>query len=377
MAVSVYFNRVKYTPTLGGTGDFVTSAAVSGFRTPATGSIPDGSIVSYVAFSSDQSQWETGQGAYTSATTTLARTTVRESSNAGAKVNFTTAPVVALDFQAQDITNLPPIAINGATIGTNGLAVTGTAIISGNMTLGSTALLLWSTDATLSRNAAGIIQFGTTAANAAGSLLATNGTFTGGTLVADNGAAAVSPFIVKDNGTAVFTIADGGSITATSNFVALGLIGVGNNGGFARGFISGTSTTSMVLWDSSASDFGRLQFGGTTSSFPSIGRSTTRLIVQLADGTAGGGINFSTAAVLSMASGTNQRAGNASLVGGTVTVSNTTVTANTVVILTRKTSGGTIGTAITYTLSAGASFTVNSDNILDTSTFSYMLIEVP
>lgn len=90
-----------------------------------------------------------------------------------------------------------------------------------------------------------------------------------------------------------------------------------------------------------------------------------------------GALKMATAAPLSVASGTNQRAGNLTLVGGTLVVNNTTVTANTIVMLTRKTSGGTIGTAITYTLSAGTSFTVTSDNILDTSTFSYLLVEVP
>jgi hypothetical protein len=89
------------------------------------------------------------------------------------------------------------------------------------------------------------------------------------------------------------------------------------------------------------------------------------------------GIVMAVAKALSVSSGSNQRAGNATLVGGTITVNNTTVTANTVLMLTRKTSGGTIGTAITYTLSAGNSFTINSDNILDTSTFSYFMIEVP
>lgn len=84
-----------------------------------------------------------------------------------------------------------------------------------------------------------------------------------------------------------------------------------------------------------------------------------------------------TANGLSIVSGTNQRAGNAVLVAGTVTVANTTVTVNTIVMLTRKTSGGTPGTLITYTVSAGASFTINSDSALDTSTFSYFLIEVP
>lgn len=75
--------------------------------------------------------------------------------------------------------------------------------------------------------------------------------------------------------------------------------------------------------------------------------------------------------------GANKRAGNIALIAGTITVANTTVTADTLVMLTRKTAGGTIGTAITYTLFVGTSFTINSDNPLDTSTFSYFLIENP
>lgn len=67
--------------------------------------------------------------------------------------------------------------------------------------------------------------------------------------------------------------------------------------------------------------------------------------------------------------------GNATLVAGTVTVSTTAVKTASVVMLTRKTSGGTIGTAITYTISNGVSFTINSDNILDTSTFSWLIVD--
>lgn len=84
-----------------------------------------------------------------------------------------------------------------------------------------------------------------------------------------------------------------------------------------------------------------------------------------------------TGKVLAMSSGANQRAGNIALIGGTIAVANTTVQANTVVLLTRKTSGGTIGTSITYTVTAGVGFTITSDNILDTSTFTYVLIDVP
>lgn len=79
---------------------------------------------------------------------------------------------------------------------------------------------------------------------------------------------------------------------------------------------------------------------------------------------------------LQLQSGSGARAGNATLVGGSATVTNTTVTANTLVLLTRKATGGTIGMAVTYSVSAGVSFTISSDNVLDTSTYSYMLVEV-
>lgn len=255
MAVSVYYNRVKYTPASAGTGDFVTSAVVTGFRTPATASIADGSIVAYVAFSSDQSEWETGQGAYTVATTTLARTTVRESSNAGAKVNFSAAPTVALDFQAQDITNLPPVAIGGATLGTNALAVTGTANISGNTTLGSAALLLWSTDVNLSRNAAGVIQFGTTAANAAGSWLATNGTLSS-SLTFTNG----SGIVFGQSNRIVFNIGGVGGVAIDANGTGGLTIGSGYNLSFTSGTI--TSSIDTTITRNAA---GVVQFGTTAA----------------------------------------------------------------------------------------------------------------
>ena len=81
-------------------------------------------------------------------------------------------------------------------------------------------------------------------------------------------------------------------------------------------------------------------------------------------------------ALLQPNSGGAPTAGNAVLVGGTVTVATTVVTTDDIVLLTRKTSGGTIGTAITYTINTGVSFTITSDNILDTSTFSWLVIKV-
>lgn len=108
-----------------------------------------------------------------------------------------------------------------------------------------------------------------------------------------------------------------------------------------------------------------------------IGTATPSTLLHVNGALTSGNITQTVAALLSITSGTNQRAGNATLVAGTITVNNTTVTANTIVMLTRKTSGGTIGTAITYTVTAATSFTITSDSVLDTSTFSYLLIEVP
>lgn len=77
------------------------------------------------------------------------------------------------------------------------------------------------------------------------------------------------------------------------------------------------------------------------------------------------------------------RHGNAVLVGGTATVSNAMVSVNTGVFLSRKTAGGTLGAGgYTYTLSAGTSFTIQSDDLtgalaaLDTSTITWKIEEL-
>lgn len=89
----------------------------------------------------------------------------------------------------------------------------------------------------------------------------------------------------------------------------------------------------------------------------------------------GSSIDMAVGTKLILDAGATQRGGDAVLVGGTKTVSNTTVTANTKIMLTRHTSGGTIGD-LSYTVSAGTSFTINSVNVLDTSTVSYFMFEV-
>lgn len=94
-------DRCVFLPVAAGLADFVVSAAVSGFMTPAQAGGVNGATYSYVASSSDDQFWEVGRGVYNSGS--LTRSTVLFSSFAGAKVNFNSAPTVAIDALAEDI----------------------------------------------------------------------------------------------------------------------------------------------------------------------------------------------------------------------------------------------------------------------------------
>jgi hypothetical protein len=63
-----------------------------------------------------------------------------------------------------------------------------------------------------------------------------------------------------------------------------------------RSRISSPSDGVLTLDVQAGGDFGRLQFGGTTSSFPSLKRSTTTIAVRLADDSGDAGISASTGA---------------------------------------------------------------------------------
>jgi hypothetical protein len=70
--------------------------------------------------------------------------------------------------------------------------------------------------------------------------------------------------------------------------------------------------------------------------------------------------------------GASDVVGNATLVGGTKVVATKAITANSIVILTPKTAGGTPGTLV-YSLQAGTSFTITSSSGTDTSTVSFAI----
>lgn len=80
---------------------------------------------------------------------------------------------------------------------------------------------------------------------------------------------------------------------------------------------------------------------------------------------------------LVLKTGSNARVGTGTLVGGTLAVANTGVTANSY-ILVQDTGGGivaNIGALYIASQTAGTGFTVTSSNAIDTSTFKYVIIE--
>jgi hypothetical protein len=85
------------------------------------------------------------------------------------------------------------------------------------------------------------------------------------------------------------------------------------SGGPKRGGIGAAGDGIFMMANGAQTDFGRLQFGGTTSSFPSLKRSTTTLQVRLADDSA-----YSTIDAQLRAQGTSPASASASGTAGDI-----------------------------------------------------------
>jgi hypothetical protein len=79
-------DRVKETSTTTGTGTFTLAGAAAGYQ--SFSAIGNSNSTYYCIANQTGTEWEVGIGTYTSAGTTLSRTTVLSSSNAGSAVNF-------------------------------------------------------------------------------------------------------------------------------------------------------------------------------------------------------------------------------------------------------------------------------------------------
>jgi hypothetical protein len=109
MAGSIFADVVKFTATAGSTANFAVSAAVTGYQTPAAAGAVTASQYSYRAESADLTQWEIGQGTYTSSNTTITRTPLFNSVGGSSAINFTVAPQVGFVALAEDL--LPVVSV--------------------------------------------------------------------------------------------------------------------------------------------------------------------------------------------------------------------------------------------------------------------------
>lgn len=99
----LYADRVQETSTTTGTGTLTLGGAVSGYRTFAS-AVNSGDLVRYVI--SSGSDWEVGEGTFTSPST-LTRDTVFSSSNSNALVNLSAGTKnVWIDLPAQAVSDV-------------------------------------------------------------------------------------------------------------------------------------------------------------------------------------------------------------------------------------------------------------------------------
>jgi hypothetical protein len=82
----VLADRIKETTATTGTGTITLAGAVTGYQ--SFSAVGNGNTTYYVIAGQGTSEWEVGIGTYTSSGTTLSRTTILASSNAGSLVSF-------------------------------------------------------------------------------------------------------------------------------------------------------------------------------------------------------------------------------------------------------------------------------------------------
>jgi hypothetical protein len=125
----VLADRVKETTTTTGTGTVTLLGASTGFQ--SFSAIGNTNTTYYTIVAQTGTEWEVGIGTYTSSGTTLARTTVISSSNAGALVNFSAGTKdVFVTYPAEYTANgigggIGAVQLNADTVTVSGTLLTG------------------------------------------------------------------------------------------------------------------------------------------------------------------------------------------------------------------------------------------------------------
>lgn len=103
--MAAFIDNVLFNPAAGGTADFAVSTATQGYLVPSAAGAVGGAMYGYKAQSADLSEWEVGQGFYSSGGAgTLARTRVLANSlGTTAKINFSAVPTVGIVALSEDL----------------------------------------------------------------------------------------------------------------------------------------------------------------------------------------------------------------------------------------------------------------------------------
>ena len=124
-------DRVKQTTTTTGTGSLVLNGTVDSFQT-FTSALTNADTTYYALVEPSTNEWEVGLGTWTESTTTLARTTILESSNSGSAINLTAGEAEV--FITQPAEKAVYYDANGDITPTGNVDVAGTLDVTGAAT---------------------------------------------------------------------------------------------------------------------------------------------------------------------------------------------------------------------------------------------------
>ncbi len=215
-----------------------------------------------------------------------------------------------------------------------------------------------------------VIRSGTSSQLAYGDLTANNnGTFGGlltsagltssSTIEATGGGAIKSLAADGTNSIEMYHTGSYGLIQSSTGFVLA-------NGGAHNAAVTGTNNPQFVV-QYAGGNYNSINFYNDDSN-GTISTTAGNIILDPSSGIT------SIIGKLDITTGTNAAIGTAVLVGGTVTVDTTAVTASSIIMLTRQVTGGTVGELSVGTITAGTSFVINSASSTDTSTVGYLII---
>lgn len=242
-------------------------------------------------------------------------------------------------------TKCAEFGVNGIGIGSNGTVAAGFGIIStgGNYSFLDAGVALFSYNAANAFSTWGYNQTG----NLYNFLVAAGSADTNPALQAFGSTAHAPPAVVIRN--ANTTVGNYEGITTCGN-------SKNPNGGiyvFNDVHTAASEDSRIEFWNAKAGTFAK--------------KATITKAGQLTLETAGAGLSIKT--------GSNCKMGTSTLVGGTVTVSTTAVTASSLIFLSNQNGAGVTGSLSLGTVTAGTSFVINSTSAADTALIAWLIME--